>query len=122
MAEIEHDTGAEPPTTAAHIMYFMHAISPFTAWTLSILAVLIGAITRDSVRGTYVETHYSWLLRTFLWLLLWALVATGVSVLLAITIVGVLVIWLPWLALAIWYLYRVIRGWMLLNERKPAPA
>ncbi len=41
-----------PPTNTAHILYLMHATSPFTLWTLAIVALLVGAITRDSVRGT----------------------------------------------------------------------
>ena len=67
MTQIEHDTGRPVSTQMAHILYVMHAISPFTFWTLSLVAVIIGAFTRDSVRGTWVESHYSWLLRTFLW-------------------------------------------------------
>src|SRR5262249_9755922 len=64
MAEIE----ANPvPTTNAHIVYLMHALAPFTLWTLAVVAVIVGAIARDHVRGTYVESHYSWLARTFGW-------------------------------------------------------
>lgn len=118
MTEIEHDTGARAPTSTVHILYLMHAISPFTLWTLSLLAVIIGAFTRDSVRGTWVESHYSWLLRTFLWGILWAVIVT---VIFFVTIVGIFLIWIPWGILTIWYLYRVIRGWLRLNDGKPAP-
>ena len=38
-----------------------------------------------------------------------------------VSIVGILLLWLPWGALTIWYLYRVIRGWLRLNDRRPAP-
>jgi uncharacterized membrane protein len=116
---IEHDAAVQPPTTVAHVMYAMHVISPFTLWTLSILAILIGAITRDSVRGTWVETHYSWMLRTCLWGLLWLVI---LSVVFFVTVIGILLLWLPWGILTIWYLYRVIRGWLRLNEGQPAPA
>ena len=125
MTEIDHSSGTpvngNPPTTVAHVMYVMHAISPFTAWTLSVLAVIIGALTRDSVRGTYVESHYSWLLRTFMWTILWFIILVVVTFLLGITIVGLAIAWIPWVILAIWYLYRVIRGWLRLNDRLPAP-
>jgi len=113
------DPRASPPTGTAHILYLMHAISPFTLWTLALLALLVGAFTRDSVRGTWVETHYAWLLRTCLWGLLWLVV---MSVLFFITIVGILLVWIPWGILTLWYLYRVIRGWLRLNDGKPAPA
>jgi uncharacterized membrane protein len=118
MTEIEHGTGRPVSTTMAHVLYVLHAISPFTLWSLSLLAVIIGAFARDSVRGTYVETHYSYLLRTFLWGIVWLVVA---SVIFAITLVGLLLLWIPWGILTVWYLYRVIRGWLRLNDGKVAP-
>ena len=119
MTEIEHDAGPAPGVTMANVLYVMHGISPFTLWTLSLLAIIVGAFTRDSVRGTWVETHYSWLLRTCLWGILWAVIGT---VLFFITVIGIFLLWLPWGILTIWYLYRVIRGWLRLNEGQPAPA
>jgi uncharacterized membrane protein len=44
-----------------------------------------------------------------------------VTVVLVITVIGILLWWVPWTILFFWYLYRVIRGWLLLNDRKPAP-
>ena len=72
------DTGqqANVSTTSAHVLYTMHALAPFTLWTLALLAVIIGAIARDNVRGTWVETHYSWLARTFGWGILWLIAIT----------------------------------------------
>jgi uncharacterized membrane protein len=119
MTQIEHDTGRPAPTRVAHIMYILHAISPFTLWTLSLVAVIVGAINRDTVRGTWVESHYSWLLRTFMWGLVWLVLTTVVFI---VTIIGILLLWIPWLILTIWYLYRVVRGWLLLNDGRPAPA
>ena len=72
------DQSAAPPTRTAHILYLMHAISPFTLWTVALVALVIGAATRDDVRGTWVETHYSWLLRTCLWGIVWVVVASVV--------------------------------------------
>lgn len=118
MTEIDGATGRPAPTNVAHIMYALHAVSPFTLWTLSLLAVIVGAITRDSVRGSWVETHYAYLLSTFLWGILWLVVLTIVFV---VTLIGMLFLWLPWGVLTIWYLYRVIRGWLRLNDGRPAP-
>lgn len=118
MTEIDGSTGRPQSTTLVQILYVMHAISPFTLWTLSLVAVIIGAVTRDSVRGSYIETHYSWLLRTFLWGLLWLVLVTFVFV---VTVIGIFLLWLPWGILTIWYLYRVIRGWLRLNDGRPAP-
>jgi uncharacterized membrane protein len=118
MAEIDGASGRPVSTTMAHIIYAMHAISPFTLWTLSLVAVIVAAFNRDAVRGTYLDSHYSWLLRTFLWGLIWLVVATTVFV---ITIVGIFLLFIPWAILTIWYLYRVIRGWLRLNDGRPAP-
>jgi len=118
MTEIEHGTGRPVSPTTAHVLYALHAVSPFTLWSLSLLAVIIGAFARDTVRGTYVETHYSYLLRTFLWGLVWLVILT---VIFAVTLVGLLLLAIPWGLLTLWYLYRVIRGWLRLNDGKVAP-
>jgi uncharacterized membrane protein len=118
MTEIEHESGRIVPTRTAHILYLMHAISPFTLWSLSLLAVIIGAFTRDEVRGTWVESHFSWLLRTFVWGIVWLVIISFVFI---ITVIGIFLLWIPWAVLTIWYLYRVIRGWLRLNDSRPAP-
>jgi uncharacterized membrane protein len=118
MTEIEHGSGTPAPTRTAHILYLLHALSPFTLWSLSVVAVIIGAINRDSVRGTWVETHYAWLLATFIRGIVLLVVLTTLFVL---SVVGILLLWLLWAGLTIWYLYRVIRGWLRLNDNQPAP-
>jgi uncharacterized membrane protein len=109
------------PTTNTQILYILHALAPFTMWLLAIVAIIIGMVTRDDVRGSYLESHYSWLSRTFWWGLLWIVISWIITGILFVTIVGILFIWIPWTILFIWYLYRVIRGWLLLNDGKPAP-
>ena len=118
MTQIEHDTGRPASTTNVQLLYIMHGIAPFTYWTLALVAVIIGAIARDSARGTFVDSHYSYLARTFWWTLLWVVILTFVF---AITIVGLFILFIPWGILTIWYLYRVIRGWLRLNDGLPAP-
>ncbi|HXN15688.1 MAG TPA: hypothetical protein VN878_04875 [Usitatibacter sp.] len=105
--------------TLTHFLYLMHALAPFTAWLLAVVAVVIAMATRDKVRGTYLESHYSWLARTFWWAVFWMAVGLLVTGILFVTIIGILVWWLPWAILLLWYLYRVIRGWLQLNDRKP---
>jgi uncharacterized membrane protein len=118
MTDIDATSGRPISTTGLHILYIMHAVSPFTLWSLSLLAVIMGAFMRDSARGTYLESHYSWLLRTFCWGILWVTITTVVFVL---TVVGIFLLFIPWTILTVWYIYRVIRGWLRLNEGKPAP-
>jgi uncharacterized membrane protein len=119
---IEHDApGRVPDTRVAHFLYLMHGLAPFTFWTLAIVAVIIGIVTRDSVRGTYIESHYSWLARTFWWGLVWIVIAGVITFILAVSILGLVIVWLPYTILFFWYLYRVIRGWLRLNDGAPAP-
>ncbi len=121
MNEVAQDAGNAPATGTAQVLYVLHLLAPFTAWLLAVVAIVVGMATRDAVRGTWVESHYSWLARTFWWGLLWIAICGVITAILFLTIVGILVWWLPWAILFLWYLYRVIRGWILLNDRKPAP-
>ena len=93
MTEIDSTSGRPVSTTGLHILYILHAVAPFTLWSLSLVAVILGAFMRDADRGTYLESHYSWLLRTFLWGLVWLVLGTIVFVL---SIVGIFLLWLLW--------------------------
>ena len=118
MTEIDATSGRPVSTTGLHVLYILHAVAPFTLWSLSLVAVIAGAFMRDSARGTYLESHYQWLLATFLWGLLWLVVGTVIFVL---SVVGIFLLWALWGVLTLWYLYRVIRGWLRLNNSQPAP-
>jgi uncharacterized membrane protein len=121
MTEIDGSTGRPTDTRVAHILYLLHGLAPFTFWLLALAALVVGMMNRDAVRDSWVETHYSWLSRTFWWGLLWIVIAGIITFILVITVVGIVVSWVPYTVLFLWYLYRVIRGWLLLNDRKPAP-
>lgn len=121
MTEIDGRTGRPASTRVAHILYLLHGLAPFTAWLLAVAAIVVGLMHRDEVRGTFIETHYSWLSRTFWWGLLHIVIAGIITFILVATVVGIVVAWVPYTLLFLWYLYRVIRGWLLLNDGKPAP-
>lgn len=112
---------ATPGVGITHVLYALHALAPFTVWLLAVIAVIIGAVKRDDLRGSWLESHLSWLSRTFWWGLLWIAICGLLTFLLVITLVGVIIAWIPFTVLFIWYLYRVIRGWLRLADRKPAP-
>jgi len=116
--------------TWCHIMYALHAISAasgvlssatiigaFVFGWPSIIAVIINYVTRDRVHGTWLESHWRWQLRTFWFAALW-LVAAGV---LFITLIGIPFSFLVVVGTGLWVLYRVIRGWSVLLERRPMP-
>jgi uncharacterized membrane protein len=102
-----------------HLMYALHGLAPFTAWLLAIIAVIIGAVKKDDVEGTYLASHVSWLSRTFWWGLLWVAACAVITLLLVITVIGLVVFWVPFTVLALWYFYRVIKGWLRLNDSRP---
>ena len=120
--------------TVANIVYGLHGVSlvigAFGAATLigsflfgwpSIIAVIINYVKRSEVRGTYLESHFRWQIRTFWYALLWALLAGLISVLLAPILVGFLTWPVLMFALGVWAIYRVARGWLVLRDGKPMP-
>ena len=86
MSEIEQGA-ATPPTGTTQILYALHLVAPFTAWLLAVVAIVIGMATRDGVRGTWVDSHYSWLSRTFWFGLLWIVVLAALTVVMMLTVI-----------------------------------
>lgn len=84
-----------------------------TGWP-SIIAVILNYIKRGDVRGTWLESHFRWQLRTFWFGALWVGLCLGFVVL---TLgIGILVAWIPLAFVTIWFIYRVARGWLALQE------
>ena len=83
--------------------------------------MIVGVIKRNDVRDTWLETHFSWLSRTLWWGLFWWIIAWGAFwVLTVITLgIGLIFAWIFPLIVFLWYLYRVIVGWLKLNDGKP---
>ncbi len=106
--------------TVTHIMYALHALAPFTMWTLAIIAMIIGLVKRDDVRGTWLDSHYEYMSRTFWWGILWAVLAWATFWILGLLTLGIgmAVLWILPLIVLVWYLYRVIKGWLRLNEKR----
>ena len=134
MTDIEGSTLTVVPApglvTLTHVMYGLHAFSAvtglitaalivtafLTGWP-SIIAVIMNYVKRGQVTGTFLDSHFSWQLRTFWFALLWVVIAW----LLIVTIVG-MVVGIPLLlAVGVWVLYRIIRGWLALVDRRPMP-
>ena len=113
--------------TLAHIIYGLHAFSALTGmlspamivtafltgWP-SIIGVILNYVKRSEVRGTWLDSHFSWQIRTFWYALLWVAIG-GV---LFITVVGIPFAVVLWFATGIWVLYRIIRGWLALSSQK----
>ncbi|HEY5929260.1 MAG TPA: hypothetical protein VIU02_03025 [Burkholderiales bacterium] len=93
----------------------MTIVGAFVFGIPSIVAVVMNYIYQSEVRGSFLESHFRWQIRTFWFALLWV----GLGVLLVLTIVGILVAWAVFLAAGIWVIYRIARGWLTLQDHKP---
>jgi uncharacterized membrane protein len=122
---------AEPaPTlvTVTHLVYALHSLSLLigvtTAATIvgafvfgvpSLIAVVINYVKRREARGTFLESHFRWQIRTFWFALLWCVLGG----MLFITFIGIPLAMVILLAAGVWAIYRIVRGWLALRERKP---
>jgi uncharacterized membrane protein len=116
--------------TLAHVIYGLHAFSAVTGllssalivtaflsgWP-SIIAVILNYVKRSDVRGTWLDSHFSWQIRTFWYALLWL----AVGGILFITLVGIPFAIVLWVGTGLWVLYRIIRGWLALSSQKAMP-
>ncbi len=98
--------------TIATVVYALQAVGFFVGITW-LVAIVIDYVKRDDARGTWLESHFSWQIRTFWWGLLWCIVG-GI---LLLVLVGYFVL----LATAVWIIYRIVKGWLNLAENKPIP-
>lgn len=117
--------------TLAHVIYALHAFSAVTGiassalivtaflsgWP-SIIAVILNYVKRSEVRGTWLDSHFSWQIRTFWFALLWLVIGA----ILFITVVGIPFAFALWIATGLWVLYRIIRGWLALLSQRTLPA
>jgi uncharacterized membrane protein len=87
-----------------------------TGWP-SIIAVILNYVKRGETIGTWLESHFRWQIRTFWYGVLWV-VLCGVLVVLTLGL-GLLVVWVPLALVTIWFVYRIVRGWMRLGARRP---
>ena len=126
-------TAIVPPeslVTLTHVIYALHAFSLLTGilgaatvvgafltgWP-SIIAVILNYVKRSDARGTWLDAHFRWQIRTFWYGLLWVSLCL---LFIAITFgVGILIAWLPLALVGFWFIYRIVRGWLRLKERQP---
>jgi uncharacterized membrane protein len=84
-----------------------------TGWP-SIIAVILNYVKRSDARGTWLESHFRWQIRTFWYGLLWVLPCV---VFIVITFgVGIVIAWLPLAIVSVWFVYRIVRGWFALRD------
>ena len=113
-----------------HVIYALHAVSLLigivTAATIvgaflfswpSIIAVILNYAKRSEVRGTWLESHFRWQIRTFWFGALWV----GLCVLFVIATlgIGIFIAWIPLGVVGLWFIYRIASGWLRLLDHRP---
>ena len=116
-----------------HWMYALHAVSALmgiltsaavaTAFVFgipSIVAVVMNYVRRGEARGTWLESHFGWQLRTFWWAVLWIVVISLFSAPLVLALGLGILTWAIGIAIVgLWVVYRVVRGWLALKDGRP---
>jgi uncharacterized membrane protein len=87
-----------------------------TGWP-SIIAVILNYVKRSEARGTWLESHFRWQIRTFWFGLLWIVLC--VLFIVGTLGIGILIAWLPMGLVGLWFIYRIVRGWMALSHDRP---
>jgi uncharacterized membrane protein len=109
--------------TIGHISYLLHTIVAVAAvWpgaqasiALLLVAFILDLVKRDDAAGSWHESHFRWRIRTVLW-------AGGLYLLTApLWLLLLAPGWIAWSLVSIWFLYRVVRGWMNLNNHRAMP-
>ena len=109
--------------TIGHISYALHAIVAVAAVLpgaqasvlLLLAAFILDLVKRDDAAGSWQESHFRWRIRSVIFAGILYVVTLPLWLLLLVP--G----WIAWGVISIWFLYRVVRGWLALNDRKPMP-
>src|SRR5262245_46172487 len=117
--------------TTLHVTYALHAvglaIGAFGAATVlgsfifgwpSIIAVIINYVRRGDAKGTWLESHFDWQIKTFWYAVLASILIACLGALLVFVLVGLAIWAIGFFALGIWAIYRIAAGWMRLNDRR----
>jgi uncharacterized membrane protein len=117
-----------------HWIYGLHALSVlsgvlgsqsivgrFLFGLPSIVAVVMNYARRAEARGSWLESHFRWQIRTFWFALLWVVVTSICAAPLLIFGIGIVIVWIGFGLTGLWILYRVARGWLALRDAQPVP-
>jgi uncharacterized membrane protein len=115
-----------------HVIYALHSLSVLIGLTSavtivgsfifglpSIVAVIMNYARQADARGTFLESHFSWQIRTFWFALLWVLVILALSLPLMLIVIGIFTMSAGFVLLGLWVIYRIVRGWLALGDRRP---
>jgi len=112
------DGSVEEAKQFARIMYVAHALTFFfSLGMLSFIPLIVNYAKRPYTEGTLVYSHHTWMIRSFWFYMLWVVVGA----VLFLTFIGIPLAWLVWGGAWLWKAYRLIKGFVDLNNNRPMP-
>lgn len=91
------------------LIYGLYAASIIVGITW-LVAIILNYVKRDDVVNTIYESHFRWQIRTFWFSLLWGVIGfISIFVVVGFVILGINLIW---------FVYRIVKGWLRLTEGK----
>jgi uncharacterized membrane protein len=112
------DSSVEEAKQMARLLYLGHAVTFFFSFgLLSFIPLIINYVKRPYTEGTLVYSHHTWMIRSFWFYVLWMIVGGALFV----TIIGIPLAWLVWCGAWLWKAYRLIKGFVDLNNNRPMP-
>ena len=106
------------------LCYALHALALLCGGITSLVALIINYLKRGEARreqpqdhrAALLLSHMQWQINTF-WMALGLTVAAALlSVLLAVSVAGVIFLYPLWGLLLVWYVYRLVKGALALNS------
>ncbi|MBN9204028.1 hypothetical protein C1M51_13245 [Methylibium sp. Pch-M] len=121
---IDSDERERSLKTVGTVSYLLHLIVAVGAVlpgvqasvALLIVAFIIDMVKKDEAAGTWQASHFSWRIRSVLW-------AGGLYIVTSwLWLLFFIPGWIAWGLISIWFLYRIVRGWLNLNGNQPMPS
>lgn len=103
--------GSDPARNLAVIVYILQALCFFVGGVTALFGVIINYVKMEDVRGTWVESHFRWQIRTFWIGLLWAVIG--------MVTIPLVIGWFVLVGISVWGIYRIVKGALALNEGRP---
>ena len=92
------------------ITYILYILGFVLGGLTNIVAIIMNYLKREECRGTWLESHIDWQIKTF-WV---SLIGYIVGLTLMFVLIGIPIL----IIVAIWHIYRVVKGLMALNDNK----
>ena len=98
-----------------HLVVAVGAVIPGGQWgtALLVVALVIDLVKKSDAEGTWLASHFSYRIRSVLW--------AGILYIVTFPLWLLFVIpgWIAWGIISIWFLYRIVKGMVRMNQQRP---